>query len=405
MAILFVDSVGHYDTAQIGDKYASVADVTVVPGAGRLGGQALFFNAALPSSLTKTLTPAVLASGGHVFTLGVAYRPVTFNGSGVTTILSIPLSNGNTVALQCTSVGQLKVVVISGGVLTVCLSAVGTLRVGVGVYLEFQWNSAVQGAAQAIVRVNTSVVAQGTTTAVPTATYDSVTFGGGSAEAGTWYLCDLYVLDGNTDLPVGGIPKADGSIATLGTFLGNISVQALLPVADGVNLDVDNTPWEVEPQPTALPNVAQVQAQIATDSVTQFNGGFPTGNRDAFQILHPRAGGQIPTGRFGYLADQATPWPLYGVQWMARVKANTVGGPQIATVVRRIVTGAWADDTVVEGSPVTLSSEVYTFVVHAFQADPTQGNAPWNLAELALTLDPTTVGSLEIGIQKIAGVD
>ena len=148
-----------------------------------------------------------------------------------------------------------------------------------------------------------------------------------------------------------------------------------------------------------------MQSQIATDSVTEFNGGFPTGNRDAFQFLHPRAGGSIATGRYGYLDDQVTAWPLYAVQWVARLKSNNVGGPQVATVVRRIVDGTWTNDTIVEGSPITLSSVVYTFIVQAFQADPTNSNAAWNFAHLALIIDPTTIDSVEIGVQKVAGVD
>lgn len=405
MALLFADSVGHYNTAQIGDKYAAATSVTVVPGAGRLGGQALFFDASIPASLQQNLIPSDLSHGGLLLTVGFAYKPVTLTaGPGVTTLVSVPLSNGDTIKVQCTAVGQLQVVVVSGGVTPICVSAVGTIKKGVGVYLEVQWNSNAGGFSQAILRVNTSVVAQGTFLSMPTATYSSVTFGGGSVEAGTWYLCDLYLLDGNTTLPVGGIPRADGTIATLGTFLGNISVQALLPTQNGVNLSTGNTPWEVEPQPNSLTNANQVQSQIATDSVTEYNGGFPSGNRDAFQFLHPRAGGSIPSGLYGYLDDQVTPWPLYAVQWVARLKSNNVGGPQVATVVRRIVDGIWVHDTVAEGSPVTLTDAAYTFVVQPFQADPTHANGPWNFAQLALLIDPTTFNGVEIGIQKVAGV-
>ena len=81
--ILFLDSANHYSTAQIGTKYTTASNVTVVNGAGRLGAAALFFNTALTAKVTKTLTPSAFGAGGNLFTGSTAYATVvgSFNAT------------------------------------------------------------------------------------------------------------------------------------------------------------------------------------------------------------------------------------------------------------------------------------------------------------------------------------
>jgi hypothetical protein len=394
--ILFLDSANHYTTAQIGSKYDTASNATVVPGQGRIGSAALFFDTALTAKVIKNLTPSAFGAGGNVFTHGFAFKPVTIPGTYTIAILA--MSAGLNISLQVTGTGQLQIVRSDTGAI-VAISPAQTLRAGIGQYLEWQWNSNNgSGAGSAIIRVNQSVVAQATFPTLAN-TYTSVQFGPSGAQAGTFYVCDVYVLDGNATLPVGGITRADGTVTTLSDFLGNMSVQALLPTADGLNLTTGNTPWTPAlSQPT---NYTQVNSRSPVDgSGAAFNLGPTAGMRDAYVFRHPMAGTTIPGGGpWGYFVD-GTPWPLYGVQWVARARANAAG-VNLARLVRKIVTGTFAGDSLSQGTNVAVTNGTTKAYLEALSADPTNANAPWNLANLSLLTDQSLPGNVELGVVKV----
>lgn len=394
--ILFLDSTNHYATAQIATKYSTANNVTVVAAAGRLGGAALFFDTSQTANVTRTVTPSAFGAGGNVFTIGFALRPITIPGTF--TVFKLTLSAGLTITLQVTATGQLQVL-RSGVVGAIVISPASTVRSAVGSYVEVQWNANNgAGAGSVIVRVGSSVVAQ---TFFPTVanTYTSFQFGPSGVEAGTFYLSDVYVLDGNATLPVGGVTRQDGTKTFLNDFLGNMSVQAMLATADGPNLSVGNTKWT--PALAQPANFSQINARQANDtSGSLFNVGPTAGMRDTYVYRHPRAGTFQPDGTpWGYFAN-GTPWPLYGVQWMARVQANAAG-VNIARVVRKIVTGTFAGDTLSQGVNVAAANAVVQFYLEALSGDPTNANAPWNFANVSLLPDPTTAGNLEFGVVKV----
>lgn len=399
--LLFCDSVQHYTTAQIGDKYTAVSSVTVVPAAGRLGGPALFFDASIPASLTQDLSPSALGSGGHLFTCGFALKPVTIGNAVPTTLLRLTLSNADVYTVQMTPTHQLQIR-YTGDPVVLVASPVNTLTPGVGCYVEIQIDlNKGTGIGQVILRVNGAVVATAVAPVFSGVSYTNVIVGGGSAEVGTWYLCDLYIVDGNTAQPVGGVTKTDGTVVTLGGFLGNISVQCFLPTQNGLNLAVANTPWTPV---FGSSNVAMVNALQAVDSVAVFNGGHPTGNLDSYQFASPRAGAVLASGLYGFAG--ATPWPVYAVQWVARVK-SAGGSPQVAPMVRRVVAGGGTlrTDIVVEGPTLTITDVDYAFAVVPFSGDPTNGNRAWQLPNTFL--NPTSASrptDVELGIQKLVGV-
>src|SRR5678815_2380042 len=77
--LLFCDSFSHYDTSQVNEKYPPVFPdpatlVTIVPGAGRLGSQAAFFDAALGA--LDNLRRAV-PTASPALTVGCAFRWAT----------------------------------------------------------------------------------------------------------------------------------------------------------------------------------------------------------------------------------------------------------------------------------------------------------------------------------------
>jgi hypothetical protein len=101
---------------------------------------------------------------------------------------------------------------------------------------------------------------------------------------------------------------------------------------------------------------------------------------------------------WGYFAN-GTPWPLYGVQWVLRGKAN-VAGVNLARVVRKIVTGTFAGDTLSQSANLP-ASQTLGYYLEPLTADPTNANAPWNFANVSLLADPTLPGNVEFGVVKV----
>lgn len=409
MALLFADSTNHYTTAQIAQKYDTASMVTVVPGAGRLSGQAIFCDATANAQLVKALAPHDLTHGGELFTCGFAFKPVVLTSSpNPPWLLTLPLSNGTSLVLTCTGTGQLQILkVVTGGIVgsVVAVSPPNTVRLNVGCYIEVQFNlnDALHATGRAAIHVNGVSVLTAVFPSQVGATYSSVTLAKGPdgfSFGGKFYVADIYMLDGNTDFPVGGIRRLDGTVATLGTFLGNISVQAIVASNNGLNLYESNTPWV--PALGGTDNVSNVRAQFAADNPSVgFNGGYPTGNLDSFQMSSPRAGAIIGTDFYGFTAGQ--PWPLYAVQAVARVKSGGAA-PQFKPLVRRIVGGTIPTDLVVEGALRTVTDVDYYFELQPYQADPTNGNKAWDIRQVILNPHSASdVQDVEFGLHKVIG--
>lgn len=397
--LIFCDSVSHYTTAQIAGKYphqtfgVPVYPV-VVPGAGRFGAQALFFDGTLGSTLLKTFVPPVpfstdpplnstpisaLGSGGETLTLGFAIKAVTLNDFA---ILALSTTGGSNRITLLRAGGTFQ---LAGDVSGVC-SSIG-LVAGRGVYLELQIKlNAGSNLSYWELRLNGTTIGSGGGPASVGTTFTALTFGPALSTA-TWYLTDLYVLDGH---------------ATQNTFLGDQHVCVIQPVADGVNLSSSNTPWVTEP-PGPVAHYLQVDQQLSTDG-PYTETGLPSGNLDSFRLMHPRAGATQPDGdSFGFTGS--TPWSVTALQWVGRLESTTLATPQIAPVTRRIVGGTIPTDTVAETPTISLGLPYASsaFACAAFDQDPTI-TAAWQFDKTFLQPTTGVTGTVELGIQKIAGV-
>ena len=418
--LLFCDSFSHYSTSQINDKYPPVAfdpisSVTIVPGAGRLGGGAAYFDTTLGDMnrigrLTPTADPTI--------TVGLAYRTDVLPGPGGHTILTISLNHplappDITVHLQAhpTPGGDGTTFSVSASYGTVSdwpgLSLTSPLDkmlpLGATGYLELQICLTPDGISNGFATLRiTGFAVDYCSFPARTGTWASIQLGGQTpfsigTELGSWYICDLYVTDGVAPNP---------------SFLGDVHIVALFPTADGYNLDIDNTPWVTSAEalysnPSAA-HYLQLNAPVAPDTGGR-EMGYTAGNLSSFLFTHPQAGTYLPNGDlWGYTTG--VPWELIALQWVARVRSLSAATPAISPVIREISGGTIpTDNTLIDAPDVPLPPGTlpgftqYAFACVPYDYNPLYG-APWQVPALLLQLVPGVPNTVEMGIYKVPGV-
>lgn len=367
--LLHADGGDAYSTTQLPALFlwTTSTGVVVVANAGRTGAtgdNAFYFDTALASALTVTVSPTLVsgvatAVWGHAVRLLSVASHVTLGG------IDTPLSRFD---LVCDSTGKLSVTQTSGGTLlgTICETVTGAVPIGDGgcyIGLKIIFTADLDSAVQ--LEINGEVLVQGALLALgPTDTpYTTLRHGGGLADgAATWYVDDVYLLDG---VPADtGVQGPDGLLYN-NDFLGDVHVEALYPTAAGRTQTTDNTPWT----PSAGANWQNVDDHPPDEDVT-YNSAEAAGQRDTYQYILIRP---LPCGTISR--------PLYGLIWLGRLRAEAAESEAtVLPVVRRIVGGTFATDVVETGDAQLISADSYQYYPHAFDRNPTLSDAPWTWA-------------------------
>lgn len=397
--IRLLESFGAYGTAQLpaSEKWTTATHVVIEAGAGRSGDasdNAAYFDTSLGSVLSGPLE--VTTSGGYqTCTIGHAVRVTAI--SGRLTLLSLETTVSR-FDLVMDADGALAVEQTSGGVPlgTVCQTVDGVVpRITGGTYIELrvilragyskavqirvrdQWgqmNPLVQGALLALLSDETFVTR---------------TLGGGADDdAATWYVADVYQTDG---VPEATALAYNGLLIYNDGYLGDTHVEALYATADGENLSVGNTPW-VPNSGTA--EFSRINEHPPNDD-TSYVSADTAGQRSTYVFQMAQ---QIAGLRFGLANCSAAPQPVFGVQWVGRLRSEG-SDVTVQPVVRAIVGGTFATDDLYEGDALTVSGSDYVYYLLLLGRNPFTGE-PWTFA--AFRRQATAqVGDIEFGQQYV----
>jgi len=321
MSVLFMDSVAHYVTADIGKKWTTSSGATVSATAGRRGGPAL----GLSSS-----------SGSATYTLSATYAGLILGFAAkvaVANTVVCAFRDGGTQQVHMNVAADGVVSVIRAGTnTTLGSSAPGAVPINSWCYIEI--SVVIHNTAGAVtVKVNgttvislTSVDTQNTANAYIT----DFTFGHGSS-TGTSYFGDIYLIDTATT------PNT--------TFLGDVRVDAYYPTTDGASLQWTPTPSG------AHYAVVDETAPNGTDHIQADVAGY--------------------IDLFGVQDLAVVPAAFYAVQVCAAALKTDAGSRQIKSVVRRGVTNyaGTAKDV----------SETQKYILNQWNTDPSTA-AAWTKA-------------------------
>jgi hypothetical protein len=352
-----------------GPSWDSAVAVSIVPGAGRIqpGGGAALFNAASGSRLVRDLTWTGTATQQARAVMGLAVLPLTPFGSD--TILAQFRTTDSVFALHSNSIGE--VWVTQNGT-EICRSVAGLLLTTRGNYLEWQVELLdVLDTHGVILRVNTTVVGHGAIVSLAMAeTFVGVTMGNSVLAVGTWYLDDVYVLDGRALNP---LDSKFGYTIDNASFLGNIVVQALFPTADGYNINNDPgyTPWTPSSGAShfAMVNENPPNGGVTNESTTEvgtYNAGTHHLDKyDTFVFRHPLQG----INSFGIVPGTVnTPFPMYAIQVIMAMSSDA---PYTARATARAVDTLPSTDDVRLGAPLlTVDDAAYLYFAQIFDRDP-----------------------------------
>lgn len=437
MALLYVDSMSHYSTAQIGQKWTSASGATVNATGGRLGTGCLVCDASLSAIASKTLTVGAYGSGGNILTLGFAVKPTSI-GSATTAagiasciVAGLPLTfcqAGLTLArlvatgsvsgsyvffLTVLATGALRVVqVFSGdaslGVTdlasrTILQTAPNTLTIGRGAYVELQ--IALSTASNAVqLRVNGSLVASAALKTFRAQDgWTSITVGGPCtqyaaaaipAETGIFDVCDLYALDGvstptQIPVPVDGTTADPTTYVDFSTFLGAVKVEAVFPY-------VDATPLQWTPS-VAGTHFSLIDSPVSDDSTSVTTA--VVSNIDQYAYASPLLAAALPTTGGVHTAAQLA-LPLLGIQWAWRTVATMslaasmekttdvpANGPQHGSTVATPGAAGWG-----------LSIQTQRKRENSVGGNPT----PWLYDDVRATTDTPLVARTRFGSELMA---
>jgi hypothetical protein len=340
MALLFIDSFDHYDTASVLDKWTSnFTPSTIEVGKGRCGTNCMklgtfedLLKGVLFTSLTGTVGFAacvishetVTAAEIHLSTLGGSYPQahLTLWYHAIDGSLSVVRNSSSDVLL-----GQ---------------TVPDVIRQDDWYYIE--WRATIDPAVGAVtVRVNnveviavTGVNTLGDIGASNPFPLDlrSVGFHCGSNEA--WRLDDVYILDSTGPAPNN-------------TFLGDCRVEYLKPRAAGtyqqwpIVVGTSGSHW-LAVNDNAVPDEDATYVEANAPGLTDSNLYQPTG---------------LPSG------------PIFGAQLSLHAKKTEIGPRVVAPVVNAVT-----------GPPhFSPSAETYRYLHTMFPTNPTTG-LPWTIAEI-----------------------
>lgn len=395
----FTESCGPYSTADLPalTQWDSVSGVTVVADGGRSGydGDNCFeLTAAANSAAVKSLTVDPDSNGIYTISVGVAVRAISVTATVRLFSIATAISRFDVVLSW---EGRLTVTQTTGGVLlgTICTTEAHVAPVGdggcyIGLQIRFVLNDAtavhleISDQFGAMNQVGAGAVLAFLESELPSA---SLVLGGATGQAAaTWRMCDIYLTDGlAAETPV---TTPEGRLLYNDGLLGNVHIDALYPTADGVNLDVDNTPW--------VPSVGSSHYEMVNshppDDAT-YEEADTNQQTDAFVYQHPLAGPSF--GRVGCCGCYVS---VYGLKWMARL-LGVGGDATVGSLVRQIVTGLWAQDLVDTGGLVVASDAAFAYYPIYMDRNPIDGT-PWSMQPF-VSQTPTAPGSLEFGAQQI----
>lgn len=336
MALLFVDSFDHYQTAQLTSKWTTVGiGAAITPAVGRCGSQALQMGGSGNGHIEKGI-PFAASTG----ILGFAYNTplMATNGTGICWFASA-LGSATQIFLTRQLDGSLAVFRSEASPVLLGTSAPDIIRNSIYYYIEIK--TLIDGAVGTVeVRVNGVAVltlAGVNTNASLTGTTLLSAIGFFTAGNYIGYIDDLYVLD-----TAGGTPW--------NTFLGDSRVEYLRPDGAGATQAWDligaATHWQAVDD-GATPDGDTSYIHTATLGLTDTETYLPTG---------------LPSGT------------IFGLQVNLYARKTDSGPRSIAPVLRH----AGADYV---GSNQAPSFGTYNYLIQLYSLNPGTGVA-WTIADV-----------------------
>lgn len=339
MALLFIDSFDHYQTADLLAKWTTVTGggAAVIPGGGRCGSQALQIGGV--ASILKGIT-----FGSTTGVFGFAWRAdVQINNEIALAWIAGP--TGDHLYLRRRLDGSLVISRNNGvaGGQELGVSAVDIIRLAAYYYIEFGFK--IDGAGTVEIRVNGSAVLTfaGNTVGLNAGTTPSAVGFLGSGNT-TWTFDDVYVVDS-----IGAAPW--------NTFLGDVRCEYLRP--DGAGAE---QLWDVI---GAASHWQAVDDSATPDGDTSYIFTASQGLTD----VETYQGTGLPSGS------------IYGVQVNLYARKTDSGARSIAPVVRH----AGVDHIGTNQQPSFAS---YIYGIQLYMLNPGTGLA-WTIAD---------VNALEVGV-------
>lgn len=398
--ILFLDGFDHYSTAQMGDKWGAVNAVVIDATAGRNQSGAAYFDASITAFAQKLLSWGATSDpthSGRTAIVGHAWRPLTISGAGAT-LLQCLSANGDVYAVRALGNRSLQLLHMHPDTTVEVwgTTAPGIFQTGFGYRLEVRFTMEQDGIGTVTnpvtLRLNDQVVLNPPITAgalQDTGPFNALMLGGGYPaggvlESGTWWVDDLYVLNGKpapSPMVVGGVSYDNAS------FLGNMHARTVFPARDGSAMNSGgNTPWTPFPAP---PSYATVNSPIVgTDDVT-YDTASPPPSLELFTCRDPLVLASKPA------------LPVWGVQLVPRVILTSAVGVNINAVIRRFITGALDGDVIGDGPGATISwDDAYRYLCLPMDRDPSLSNLPFDTYVMLLR-GVESPGDREAGLRLV----
>jgi hypothetical protein len=345
MALLFIDSFDHYQTAQLASKWTNTTQGLgsgIVPGAGRCGSQALVMGGSGLGIVEKGI-----AFPGVTGIVGFAYKETIqlFNSMPIV-FLGSALGAGAHVYLTRNLDGSLSATRNDAGPVVLGTTAPDLIRENVYYFIEYKL-TVDAAAGVVVVRINGNVVlnltAQNTkSNLVVGSTLTSMGFYSGASYSA--YFDDLYVSD-------------DTGAAPWNDFLGDVRVEYLRPDGPGAHQD-----WDL---------VGALTHWQAVD-----DGAAPD---DDVSYIHTSTAGLQDTET--YLPTGLPNGTIYGLQVNLYSRKTDSGPRQVAPIIRH----AGGDHLGVNQAP---SFGSYRFLIQIYPLNPGTGVA-WTISD---------VNAIEVGI-------
>ena len=339
MALRYIDSFDHYQTAQLTAKWSTVVfnapAPTIEPGLGRCGTQALLMALSAVASVTKGA-----AFSGATAVFGFAIKYTSFSGVGTDTrFFIIGSAFGSHLAISRANDGTVFVERTDGVGVLLGQSIPDVLRLGEWYYMEVK--ATIDNAAGAVeVRLNgvaVITVAGVDTQSVAGAVAAVTSLSFESTGACAYLIDDLYALDST-----GPAPNND--------FLGDVRVEYLQPTGPGAHQD-----WSL---------IGALSHWEAVD-----DGATPD---DDTTYIHTATIGQVDTEEY-----ENTGLPsglIFGLQIGIYARKTDSGFREVAPVIRHAGTDYL-------GANQAPSMASYNYLIQVFETDPGTGLA-WTIADV-----------------------
>lgn len=382
-----------YATAQLpaSERWTTASGVTIEANGGRsgiAGDNAARFSTDLASILSGPLACTAVsgveqATWGHGVLVEALTGQVTL-GSLATTISRFDLVLDDD--------GALLVRQTAGGVLlgTICTTADGAVPlVTGGTYIEMRVRlvSGVRSAVQIRVRDQWGAMnplVQGALLAlVAGESFTTRTIGGGIDDDDCdWLVDDVYYTDGvAAATPV----VYEGLLVYNDGYLGDVHVEAFYSTQDGLNLSTGNTPWVPSSGAEQYPMIDE----HPPDEDTTYLEADTAEQTTTVAYESDRGSG------FGRVGCTATSAPIYGLLLTGRMRTDA-DPVDVVPIVRTVVGGTLATDTVYEGDPISVDDTDYVYYPTYLDRNPNDSDAPWTFA----IFSPVGgVGDVEFGMR------